>query len=124
MSALQNAETALSQSNFSGGPKKDDEEEYERIKISEKDKDHIFRDAEGHFAKDIPEARKIIENIVSDKKYYDGLDKYGTQWYSKIMSNGKQIWAGVRNHTIRYAGINDIPLAKGYYNRIAYKACS
>jgi hypothetical protein len=83
----------------------------EKIKISEQDKDHIFRQAEGHFTKDTPEARKIIEDIVADKNNYDGLDKYGTRWYSKT-SDGKQVWAGVRDGKIRYAGINKVPWPK------------
>jgi len=33
-----------------------------------------------------------------------GLDRHGTEWYAKILSNGKQLWAVVRN-----GGINDVP---------------
>jgi len=100
-------------SGFGGGPRKDDDKDNEeKIEISEEDKDHIFRESEGHFVKDTPQARKIIEDIVADKNNYNGLDKYGTKWYSKITSDGQQVWAGVRNNKIRYAGINKVPWPK------------
>lgn len=96
-------------SGFGGGPKKDDEE---KIEISEEDKDHIFRESEGHFVKDTSQNRKTIEDIVADKNNYNGLDKYGTKWYSKVTSDGQQVWAGVRNNKIRYAGMNKVPWPK------------
>lgn len=92
--------------------KKDDDKNAGKIKISEQDKDHIFRDSEGHFTRDTPEVRKIIEDIVADKNNYNGVDKYGTKWYSKITFDGKQIWAGVRDGKIRYAGVNKVPWQK------------
>lgn len=101
----------LANSGFGGGPKKDDDEE-EKVEISEQDKDHIFRDSEGHFTQDTPQARKIIEDIVADKNNYNGLDKYGTKWYSKITLEGEQLWAGVRDGKIRYAGVNNVPWPK------------
>jgi Tfp pilus assembly protein PilE len=101
-------------SGFGGGPKKNDDEEEDekKIEISEQDMNHIFRKSEGHFTKNTPKARKIIEDIVADKNNYNGLDKYGTKWYSKIISDGQQVWAGVRDGKIRYAGINKIPWPK------------
>jgi len=94
-----------------GGPKKDDDEK-DKLRISEKDKNHIFRDSEGHFPKDTPESRTIIEDMVNEKSNLDSFDTYGTAWYSKIMGDGRQIWAGVRDNAIRYAGVNKVPWPK------------
>jgi hypothetical protein len=91
------------------GPKKDDEEDKKRIKISEKDRHHIFRDAEGHFPKDTPEVRRLIKGMVNDKSNYQGPDRFGNKIYSKKLPDGSQLWAKTRNNFIRWAGKNKIP---------------
>ena len=47
--------------------------------------------------------------MASDKKNFVMIDKYGNEWYGKMLPDGKQIWATVQNNTIRNGGINDIP---------------
>ena len=79
------------------------------IKIFEKNAKHIFRNKEGHFRVDTAENRKLLIDMVNNKKNYLGPIKWEKQCYAKMTKNGKQIWAEVRNGEIRNAGINDIP---------------
>ncbi len=90
------------------GPKKDDEEE-KKYEISDKDKNHIFRNSEGHFSKDTPESRAIIESMVNKKGNFKGFDKYGNEVYLENLPDGFQIWAKARNGQIRWAGKNAVP---------------
>lgn len=47
---------------------------------------------------------------MNNKANYQGQDKFGTRWFSKILDNGKQLWAKVSaNNTIKNAGVNKIP---------------
>ena len=88
----------------------EENKEDDQIKISEKDAKHIFRDKEGHFKSDTPENRKIIEDMVNNRNNRLGhASKYEKDVYAKITSEGKQIWAEVRNGQIRHAGINEVP---------------
>ncbi len=82
----------------------------ERIKIDEKRTHHIFRKSEGHFPSDTPENRKLLEDLVNDKKNYHGPDRHGNSVYGKILENGKQVWAYLRNGCIHNGGINETPL--------------
>ena len=43
----------------------------------------------------------MVESIIADVANYNGLDQYGTKWFSKIMPDGKQVWADVRDCKIR-----------------------
>jgi RHS repeat-associated protein len=81
----------------------------EGIKIDDKSKDHIFRKAPGHFEEDTNENRETLENVANEPHNYNGKDKYGNEWYAKILPNGKQIWTRVRNGKITNGGVNDIP---------------
>ncbi|HEV2916742.1 MAG TPA: Hint domain-containing protein [Candidatus Babeliales bacterium] len=97
-----------------GGPKKNDDKDKEdgKIKFPENENDikHIFRNKENHIPKDTPEARSVLEKLVNDQSNYQGSDKFGTRWFSKIMENGEQLWAKVgSNNRIKNAGINKIP---------------
>jgi len=82
----------------------------DEIKISEKDVGHIFRNKKGHFSQDTPENRKSLLDLASSTSNFLGkCSRYGNEWYGKILPNGKQLWAVVRNGVIRHGGLNDIP---------------
>jgi hypothetical protein len=59
--------------------------------------------------KDTPEVRRLIEELVNNKKNYRGPDHRGHHWFSNILENGEQLWAKVEGSTIKNAGINKIP---------------
>jgi hypothetical protein len=77
--------------------------------LSKGDAQHIFRDKVGHFIVDTPTNRKILLDVVNDQKNFLGADQHGTHWFSKIISDGSQIWVAVRNGLLRYGGVNKIP---------------
>jgi hypothetical protein len=66
---------------------------------------HIFAEREGHVL-DTFENRKLILDTVSDRNNYRGNDQWGIENYSKLLSDGRQIWARVRSGIIDDAGIN------------------
>ena len=72
------------------------------------DESHIFREAPGHFAKNTLENKKLLLDLVSDSSNFLGYDKRGTKWFGKILPNGKQLWATLRDNMIRNGGINDV----------------
>jgi hypothetical protein len=80
-----------------------------RIRISEKSAQHIFRNKENHFSSDTPENRTVLERIANSEENLLGTSKRGAQWYGKTIENGKRIWVEVRNGEIRNGGINDVP---------------
>ena len=104
---LEKANQTLANAPPPKGP--DDDEEEQEIKISEKDANHIFKNEPGHFPKDTPENRKLLLELVSNEKNFLGKSGSGSGWYGKVLSNGKQLWAEVRNGLIRNGGLNDIP---------------
>lgn len=79
-----------------------------KITFFEKNIKHIFRDKEGHLL-DTLENRKLIIDVASDAKNFLGIDSHGNQWFVKILQDGQQIWASVRENLVRNAGINEIP---------------
>jgi len=102
-------------SRFGGGPKKDDDEDENKseesssiVKISKDDAPHIFGNRSGHLS-DTPANRKLLIDLASKKENFLGIDSYGTAWYGKILKDGKQLWATVRNNFLRNGGINNIP---------------
>lgn len=106
------------ESNGSGGdiPPEDPEnnnekKDNEEIKFPENKNmlKHIFRPSRGHFPLDSPENRKHLLNLVKDKRNFIGICDRGQEWYVKILENGKQLWAVVRNNIIRNGGINETP---------------
>lgn len=86
-----------------------DKEKKRVIRISKDDEPHIFRQKAGHLP-DTPKNRQDLIDLASSIKNFLGLDQHGTEWYAKIIENGKQLWATVRNELIRNGGMNDVPL--------------
>ena len=65
---------------------------------------HMFRNDEGHFTEDTPENRAYIRTAVSDPTNRESINKLGIELYSKIMPDGCQAWAYVRNGLIINGG--------------------
>jgi len=69
---------------------------------------HIFRAAPGHFAVETAEARELIQTTVIEE-HLVGTSADGNRVYARLLETGAQIWAFVRNGTIRDGGCNDVP---------------
>jgi hypothetical protein len=68
---------------------------------------HIFKATEGHFAQDTAEARELIQTTVTAANLVG--NRYGNAVYARTLETGIQIWAWVRDGTIREAGYNQVP---------------
>ena len=82
---------------------------------------HRWDDRPGH-VKETPENKKIIYDMANDPNCYRGPDDYGTHWYSKMLEDGKQIWAEVRGNQIRNCGINEPSTIRIYNPKTGLKA--
>lgn len=71
---------------------------------------HIFREAAGHFSRDTPAARELIQTTATEANLL-GVSKYGYAAYQRVLETGAQVWVYVRNGMITNAGINEIPVA-------------
>ena len=69
---------------------------------------HLFRNAEGHID-DTIENRNLLESVANALENFLGIDKYGNEWYSELLEDGKQVWVEVGNGKIFEGGINEIP---------------
>ena len=84
--------------------------DFKRHKIPYNDStiSHIFREAEGHIP-DTPENRALLENVANNSQNFLGKDKYGNEWYTQNLDDGRQVWVESRNGNIFEGGFNDIP---------------
>jgi len=108
---LQAVKTEKGQSKKTDSKKSEDKKEQkqsEQKSISEKDRQHIFRDAEGHLP-DTPENVELIEDVANSENDYLGPDEHGNDWSSRTQGDGKQVWVQTRGGKITNAGINNKP---------------
>lgn len=71
---------------------------------------HIFRNEKGHFMYDTPENRDFILSAASSPECRVGTTKQSVEIYLKLMPDGSQAWAFVKNGIITNGGINRLPL--------------
>ena len=69
---------------------------------------HIFSDRKGHMP-DTPRNRQLLIELINDPDCKVGSDANGTIWYAKLLPDGSQFWACVRNGTSQNAGRNEKP---------------
>lgn len=82
---------------------------YTNSRIYDKNLDHIFRNAPGHFLEaSIENQKKLIKN-ASFFKNYAGKDVYGNHWHAPIIEDGMEIWTSSRAGFIRNGGVNYPP---------------
>jgi hypothetical protein len=83
-----------------------------RVDFLEDNLPHIFEPIprKGHLP-DTPENRALLLEVASDlQNYFAKPDKRGNMWCEKILSDGTQLWAQVRNGKIRNGGLNSLPI--------------
>jgi len=77
---------------------------------------------EGHLIK-TPENIKLVENVANNSEYHLGPpDKRGHHWYGKILEDGRQVWAEVRDNDIINWGMNRPGNIKTYNSETGLKA--
>lgn len=59
-----------------------------------------------------PENRFLLEELVASNVNYLGTVE-GNRWYAQTLSDGRQLWAMVRDGEIRYGGIREKPKSFG-----------
>ena len=69
---------------------------------------HTFSGRPGKFA-DTPANRKIIEDIANGGGTSLGRDKFGKQWYVKMLPDGRQAYVYAKDGIIKGAGFNKPP---------------
>ncbi|HEU5219123.1 MAG TPA: hypothetical protein VFU23_10720 [Gemmatimonadales bacterium] len=77
------------------------------VPFLEKALPHIFKADPGHFAEDTAEARELIQATVIEANFVGS--RYGNAVYARTLETGIQIWAWVRDGTIREGGYNQVP---------------
>lgn len=95
-------------SNDDSGDEGDSDSKKNKIPDNDSTTGHIFRDAEGHIP-DTPENRALLEDVANDPANFRRTDKYGNEWYTKIQSDGSQVWVESRNGNIFEGGVNNTP---------------
>jgi hypothetical protein len=58
---------------------------------------------------DTPQNRRIIVETYADKKNFIGTDKWGKEYFAKLLPDGRESWVRKRGDIYESAGINNIP---------------
>jgi hypothetical protein len=59
---------------------------------------------------DTPENRQLLVELVAAQENLLGTVE-GSQWYARLLPDGRQVWAVARNGMIQYGGIREHPKA-------------
>lgn len=70
---------------------------------------HTFDTRSGHIS-DTAANRNLLISVGSNKNNFLGKDSFGNSWYSRILSNGTQVWVETRDGIIKNGGINQNPI--------------
>jgi hypothetical protein len=105
-----NQQTPTDPGNSGGGPYPENDPEKDPLPVDNTSiMGHMFRNAVGHM-EDTSENRQLLRDLVRDVKNFVGKDaKWMRRWYSRIESDGTQLWAEVRNGIVRNGGRNKTP---------------
>ena len=69
---------------------------------------HIFRLARGH-VEDTTEHRALFLEVANDLDARLDCDQYGTEWATRELMDGRQVWVQIRGTKIVDAGVNLTP---------------
>ncbi len=56
-----------------------------------------------------PENHQLLQELVTDEENHLGKDSQGSDWYARLLPDGRQLWACVRNGQTLYGGIRNTP---------------
>ena len=70
---------------------------------------HIFSGKSGKFI-DNAASRRLITDLTNNRKYLQGVDRYGKSWFARTMDDGTQIYGYTQNGVVKGAGINQSPV--------------
>jgi filamentous hemagglutinin len=79
-----------------------------RLPSNDSQLSHIFREEAGHFS-NTPENQRALINLVNNQENLLGTDRFGNQWFARVLSDGTQLWGSVRNGVIQNGGLNATP---------------
>jgi hypothetical protein len=69
---------------------------------------HIFRNVDGHFARDTAVNRQILIDVASRPSNFLGRDRFGNDWFAETRADGTQVWVHVRGDKITNGGVNPV----------------
>jgi hypothetical protein len=79
------------------------------VEFLEENIPHMFDDRPGHLP-DTAENRALFRDLAADQdNYFAKADSHGTLWCERLLEDGTQLWAQIRDGKIRNCGHNKIP---------------